>query len=141
VVLDHIILEIARKYPQQALWPILALANSKQEARATKGREFIGQLRIAAKDRTGSAATIVRDLLSPGSKLIKAMTDLCYDVPLEKGAERQLSKDFNFDKSVFPSNLVVPVHSMMTASLPSIPEGMKEHDPFPGPITMISMCI
>lgn len=129
VILSFIV-EIAKKYPRQALWSIYGIVNSQNKERSFLGREVVARLRAS---NTGG---IVSSLLTPAAQFTENMIKICnFNIEGQK-VQISLSRDVGYNKSVVPCDLVVPVQSSMQVALPSIPEELKNHIPFPEEVTI-----
>ncbi|ANB14311.1 protein kinase MEC1 [Sugiyamaella lignohabitans] len=123
-----IIVTIARDYPHQALWSILAVVNSRQEKRQNKGKSIINRLRATTKNSSGSSTA--RELLNPAVKLVSVFINFCNTTPPRNRATCDLTRDLNFDMSSVPCKLAMPVRQMLDISLPATPSEVKHHSPF-----------
>jgi serine/threonine-protein kinase ATR len=132
-VLDVIMLfivEIAKRYPRQALWSIYRVVNSRNKDRNFLGKEIVLRLRANTSDE------LVNSLLATAAHFTENMIKICnFNVEGQK-IQISLSRDVGYNKSMVPCDLVVPVQSAMQVVLPSLPEDLRNHIPFPDEVTV-----
>lgn len=131
-VIESLICNVVQDYPSRGLWPILGASNSKQEGRKKRGLSIL----TALSSRNGPK---LRTLLKTGPALVKALSDLAYK-PVQNKVPTMSLKSLDFDMASTPNDLAVPVQQMMNATLPSQPEAIKHHSPFPsGEVTIYKL--
>lgn len=133
-VMQEIIIQVTRMYPRQALWLVLGVQNSFRKERSQRGQEIL--MRLISTPATTTPQTVsqsvsqakLRPLVNGASKLVLVLSKLCNaDF---KGSRGTLS-DLGFDTSALPCGLVVPVRECMCITMPTRPDAMKYHTPFP----------
>ncbi|OCK82203.1 hypothetical protein K432DRAFT_473031 [Lepidopterella palustris CBS 459.81] len=133
-VLSAIIIKVAAKYPQQALWSLLAVPKATAKDRATRGLALLMKLKEHSK-RNKSDPTLpdLKALITHGQRLSDALLAAC-EVPVDgRTAHVSLQKDLGFNHKLAPCALVVPIESTMIASLPAGQDSraIRNHNPFP----------
>ncbi|CAN6601487.1 serine/threonine-protein kinase Mec1p [Trichomonascus vanleenenianus] len=132
-LLKTIIFEITKNYPSQALWFVISATSSDDKAREERAREVIEALLV-----TNSGIEGLRETIISARDFINALVDFTQrsQSKSENNALKSTLSKFGFRKSTMPCNLAVPVQAMMTITLPSNPEAIKYHKPFPSFVTI-----
>lgn len=132
-VMQNIILETGRTYPQQALWPIMGAFYSSQKERKERGEAIIQKLRKVLIQQNK------HELLSSAVKFASEMILLCNFPPPERRFTVSLA-DLEFDRSTFPCSLVLPIASQMVAALPNNGENTTSFSAFSNdPLTIVGI--
>lgn len=154
-VLQLIIIKVTAQYPQQALWGLLAVQNSQQDDRRARGGAVLQKLRVSvnfvcelldsandekdhSKRKNGTIE--LKSLITHGQRLADALLAAC-DTPVEQRVSHvSLSKDLRFNTKLAPCDLVVPIESNMTPSLPNTNDSrlVRAHNPFASDVVTIA---
>lgn len=131
-ILQNIITRVVTTYPQQALWSLLAVTNSTQQDRKSRGTAIINTLRLAKKSDPSNPD--MRAMIKNGERLVDQLLLVCTSGAIQnKGTVSvSITNDLSFNaKACLPSQLALPVESVLTATLPTITDGAKGgHRPF-----------
>lgn len=140
-VLSAIIIKVASKYPQQALWSLLAVPKSTAHDRASRGTQLLLKLKDLTKRNKGDATyPDLRALITHGQRLSDGLLAAC-EVPVDaRPAHVSLFKDLGFSPKLAPCALVVPIEATMIATLPAGHDSraIRSHNPFPHDAVTIS---
>lgn len=131
-VLQATIIEIGRAYPCQALWYVYSAVRSNQDERSKRGQIIINKLKSMRRTPTSStdSSEPLSTLVFQAEKIITSLQHLCYrKLDDAKMAVASLAA-WRFDTSAAKCDLVVPVQSIINATLPSHPDAIKNHDAF-----------
>lgn len=109
----HILLNLTVKYSSVMLWYISVLLNSESKRRVETGRQIIEKYHNYSKNST--------KLINSSLHLVQCLTNVCIkDVKQSTSRSgRLLEKDFNFDMSLAPSEMAVPVNINFQSVSPS----------------------
>jgi len=133
-ILSSIILKILIAYPQQGLWPMLAVIKSSSPERASRGLKILGSLKTQGKTiRHQSTDVDAKTLITLATKMSDQLLRVS-DLTLGKDTPStvSLTKTLGFNSKVAPCPLVVPWQKMLSATLPSISNSLpKGHKAFP----------
>lgn len=129
-VIKTLVVEITSHYPHQALWYVLGNANSTEEKRNLCGKRILDKLRV-----TKAANYNLRHLVEDAVTMTASLINLSKK-KVQKGQTHISLDQLGFKKSSLPSNLVVPVQQMISTTLPSHPQGIKNHKAFPNRVTI-----
>ncbi|KAF2813925.1 protein kinase rad3 [Mytilinidion resinicola] len=132
-VLSALIIKVAAKYPQQALWSLLAVPKATASDRASRGVQVLQKLKDFKRTKSDSPFPDLKALIMNGQRLSEALLAAC-EVPVETRATHvSLTQDLRFNPKLAPCLLVVPIEATMIAALPA-GDGTKTiraHNPFP----------
>ena len=131
--LCNILVRITSTHPSQSLWSLLAVPQSKDELRKSRGREVLMKLRDPKNQPKHDASNIDLKTLIVHSERLCAALILACEQPVEARAVHvSLSKNLAFRLNLAPSNLVVPVESTLIASAPaaSNSDSIRRHKAF-----------
>ncbi|KAI9688750.1 MAG: serine/threonine-protein kinase M1 [Bathelium mastoideum] len=132
-ILQSIITKIVSHHPQQALWSIMAVVKSSDRERSSRGLAIINSLRSnSKKGRSGKDGLDLRTLINHGQRLSDALLKSCEIGIDSKTAHVSLARNLEFNHSIAPCLLVIPLEATLTAAVPAkmVPEGIKNHKAF-----------
>jgi serine/threonine-protein kinase ATR len=130
--LNQIILKVVSTHPQQALWSLLAVATSMQTDRKSRGIQILQQLRSASSRKPESNLDI-RVMMKSGERLTTELLQVCVAGEFQgnRTTRASITKDLGFNhKACTPNLLAVPIESVLTATLPTLTDKIKEHKAF-----------
>jgi serine/threonine-protein kinase ATR len=134
-ILINMVVRVARAFPQQAYWTLLAVVESQQKERALKGVQIFNKLievtKKSNKDSAVSAAEL-RSMYTNGHKLVKELLRISeFSIP-GKPNKISLSRELGFNSKIAPSRLVVPSQACLIPSMPTNfePAQLKAFRPF-----------
>jgi serine/threonine-protein kinase ATR len=130
--LNQIILKVVSTHPQQALWSLLAVATSTQTDRKSRGIQILQQLRSSSSKKSGSALDI-KAMIKSGERLTLELLQVCVagEFPGNRTTRASITKDLGFNhKTCTPNLLAVPFERVLTATLPTLTDKIKEHKAF-----------
>ena len=138
-LLQYIIVKVVAGNPQQALWSLTAVCRSTARERAQRGSLIMAQLKDVVKkarnenDKAGNENSLdVRSLILQATKLTDQLLHISNVELLGLKAPTTISiKEHGFNHKCAPCALVVPTQVMLTVTLPSVPDTVKTHSPFP----------
>ncbi|KAG8694478.1 serine/threonine-protein kinase M1, partial [Ceratobasidium sp. 395] len=122
-LLSRIIAKIVIAYPQQALWGVSPLVQSRNSDRSTRGKEILEKVRSTDKavgEIIIQSVAMVRELLNMSER----------DTP-ENEFTLSLKKHFAGLARLTPSKLIMPLQEYLTVSLPPSAAAKDTHQPFP----------
>jgi serine/threonine-protein kinase ATR len=134
-VLMAIILRVLLRYPQQAVWSIVGVLQSKKGDRNKRCTVLLSK----AIAKGGN----VERVLSNAQKVAGALLRLCLDGGTEadaKGGRKPVDKDrlrlsmathFYYVERCLPSCTILPLQDALTCTLPTSATTVKTHNPFP----------
>ncbi|ETI22234.1 hypothetical protein G647_06307 [Cladophialophora carrionii CBS 160.54] len=132
-ILFNIVIRVAKAFPQQALWTLLAVVESQQKDRALKGTQIVTKLvEVTKKSSKDSSAAEMRSMFTNGHKFVKELLRIS-EFPIEgKVFQVNLAKDLGFNHKIAPSKLVVPNQACLVPSMPTSfePAQLKAFRPF-----------
>ncbi|KAF2487961.1 hypothetical protein BDY17DRAFT_290011 [Neohortaea acidophila] len=119
-LLLNILTRIASAHPNQTLWSLLALVKSTDRTRLERGTELLDRLKDPKiKARADGSNIDLRVMITHGQRLSDGLLRVC-EVPIDKhGPDVKLSEHLDFNHKLVPSQLVVPIETTLTISLPS----------------------
>ncbi|KZF22699.1 hypothetical protein L228DRAFT_247070 [Xylona heveae TC161] len=131
-ILVNIIVKVVIAHPQQALWTVLAVVKSSSRERASRGLVCINRIKEYPKKKVDPAAIDPRKLVNQGQKLSEQLLNVCEAAVEAKVPNVSLSRDLGFSHKVVPCQLVMPIESALSASLPTMTENanIKSHRAF-----------
>ncbi|KAG9243553.1 protein kinase-like protein rad3 [Calycina marina] len=138
--LQEIIYKIVSTYPQQAIWSLLAVSTSIQSDRKARGISILQRLRNGTK-KSDAGGPDMKFMIKMGERLTSELLMVCNsgDFHSNRTVAAKLSKDLQFNpKTCLPSPLAVPVESVLTATLPTLTDKLKEHKAFSRDVVTIT---
>ncbi|EPQ30215.1 uncharacterized protein PFL1_02331 [Pseudozyma flocculosa PF-1] len=137
-VLLDIIVQVVLAYPQQAMWSMVAGSNSKDGERRKRFGQIVATVGSKAPATHPNLKEVMR-IVTGSQSLAKELLRLCdYDVPRQTTV---LSTDEQFpglQNAAASCELLLPLQSSMTISLPSNNVVTAEHRPFAPNLPMIA---
>ncbi|OWP07483.1 protein kinase rad [Marssonina coronariae] len=127
---QNMIFKVVSTYPQQALWCLLAVCTSNQTDRRMRGGTILQGLRVLKKSEI---SVDMKTLIRNGEKVTEQLLLACNagDFQGNRTSIASLSKDLGFiTKHCIPSQLAVPVESVLTATLPTLTDNIRGHRAF-----------
>nr|ODO02228.1 serine/threonine-protein kinase ATR [Cryptococcus depauperatus CBS 7855] len=118
-ILRGIMSRVIMDYPQQALWPMVGVMQSRRNERRQTCREVL--------DRATNAASMIKDADRFSSALLKFTDDKVED----KKREKSIRNHFSYVQKALPTKMILPLQDALTCSLPISSETVKTHHPFP----------
>ncbi|KAI1003089.1 Protein kinase [Podosphaera aphanis] len=137
--LAKIIYRVVEAHPQQAMWILLAVCQSKQQDRKARGMTVLQYIR--ANKNTAPDKIDMKLLIKNGEKLTNDLLQACEagDFHGSRTIWCSLARDLGFNqKNCLPSLMAVPVESVLTATLPTLTDNMKSHNAFSRDTVIIS---
>ncbi|CEP23236.1 hypothetical protein BN1211_3769 [Cyberlindnera jadinii] len=119
---------VVNEYPSHALWSVLAQYKSVQKERERKGKVILDMFGASKHDKARSGENT--QILEKSKKLFNQLMAVSKRKASRKGT-LSLRDDFEFDYSVTPSPLVVPVKTNFDITLPLSVQAIKNHNAFP----------
>jgi serine/threonine-protein kinase ATR len=118
-ILVSMVAKVVRAFPQQALWPLLAVVKSQSKDRATRGLSIVSKIvEVQKKSGKDTAAADLRNMITQGQKLSDEVLRVS-EFPIEGKMPRvSLARDLGFNHKIAPSRLVVPIESCLMPSIP-----------------------
>lgn len=125
--LSEIISKVLANFPQQAVWMSMAVSKSTNQMRQMRCKEIF--FRAIQLDKS------LQKFIQDATKLTDRLLELCNKVVDRDCHLLSINKDFrNLKRLVTDRNfsqIIVPLQSLMTVTLPSTQTQHKQHDPFP----------
>ncbi|KAF8709080.1 UVSB PI-3 kinase, MEI-41 and ESR-1, partial [Rhizoctonia solani] len=119
--LAKIIISVVISYPQQALWCVSPLGQSRNPERAGRGREIL--------EKSQSTGDEVRELIMQSRAMVKELLAMSErDIP-ENEYNLNMHKHFPALGRLAPSKLIMPLQDYLTVNLPVSPSVV--YQPFP----------
>ncbi|RKF54549.1 Protein kinase rad3 [Golovinomyces cichoracearum] len=137
--LAKIIYRVVEAHPQQAMWTLLAVCQSKQQDRKARGMTVLQYIRAGKKSAPG--AFDVKALIKNGERITNDLLHACEagNFHGNRTIWCSLSKDLKFNsRSCLPSLMAVPVESVLTATLPILTENVRKHKAFSRDVVTIN---
>ena len=132
-ILVAMVVKVVRAFPQQALWPLLAVVKSQSKDRATRGLNIISKVvEVQKKSGKDTAGADLRNMITQGQKFSDEVLRVS-EFPIEGKMPRvSLARDLAFNHKIAPSRLVVPIESCLMPSIPPTYDAgqMKAFRPF-----------
>ncbi|QRV72397.1 phosphatidylinositol 3- and 4-kinase [Ceratobasidium sp. AG-Ba] len=122
-LLSKIIARIVLAYPQQALWGVTPLVQSRNAERASRGKEILERVQSSNnnfRDTIIQSVAMVRELLAMSER----------DTP-ENEFTLSMKKHFGGLARLAPSKLIMPLQEYLTVNLPSSNTSKDLYQPFP----------
>jgi serine/threonine-protein kinase ATR len=139
--LHTIILRVVTKFPQHALWSLLAVCTSVQQDRKSRGIQILTSLRSSQTKRSSPASIDTRALIKAGEKLTSELLMVCNAGVFQgnRNLHVSITKDLNFNhKACTPNPMAVPIESVLMATLPTLTDNVKDHQAFSRDVVTIS---
>ncbi|XP_028647910.2 serine/threonine-protein kinase ATR isoform X1 [Erpetoichthys calabaricus] len=133
-VLMEIIAKVFLAYPQQAMWMMTAVSKSSYPTRVSRCKEILRK----AADLKNSLEKFIGD----ANRLTDKLLELCNKQVDSSSTTLSMSIHFKQLKKLVEepafSQILIPLQSVMTPTLPSTAGTHTNHDPFPGHWAYIS---
>lgn len=119
-MMSLILSRIVISHPSQALWSLFAVIKSTKPDRARRGELILSKV-IDSKSRakSGTVSLDLRMMITQGQKLSDALLQACEEHIEARSTNVSLSRDLHFNHKLAPSNLVIPLESTLTVSMPA----------------------
>ncbi|ELU38352.1 phosphatidylinositol 3- and 4-kinase, putative [Rhizoctonia solani AG-1 IA] len=117
--LAKIIISVVISYPQQALWCVSPLGQSRNPERAGRGREIL--------EKSQSTGDEVRELIMQSRAMVKELLAMSErDIP-ENEYNLNMQKHFPALGRLAPSKLIMPLQDYLTVNLPVSPSVVYQY--------------
>ncbi|PWW75517.1 hypothetical protein C7212DRAFT_358109 [Tuber magnatum] len=131
-LLQSIIVKVVAGNPQQALWSLMAVCRSTSRERADRGSLIMNHLKDTLPKGRNESGLDVRSLIHQVTKLTDQLLHISNVELLGlKAPTTIIIKEYGFNHKCAPCELVVPTQVMLAVTLPSVPDTIKTHSPFP----------
>ncbi|CAO1612632.1 unnamed protein product [Jaminaea pallidilutea] len=120
-VLKGILSVVVKKYPEQAMWGLVAAFQSTDSSRRRRATEIVQ----ASKDNRNSKT------IETSQHLASELLHLCNFPVSSKTTALTLERDFPRLHALADCRLIVPIQASLTVSLPTNNEPKADHSPFP----------
>ncbi|KAH8885781.1 hypothetical protein GQ53DRAFT_797114 [Thozetella sp. PMI_491] len=131
-LLEQIIVKVVEAHPRQALWSLFACMTPRQTSeRRARGQQILNALRGLAQRKEGEQFSL-KQLLRMGEKLADQLLLACNNGNFQsnRNSHASITRDLHFNHKCTPCPLVVPIEKCLTATLPTITDVMRKHQPF-----------
>ncbi|KAG9127763.1 serine/threonine-protein kinase M1 [Ceratobasidium sp. 392] len=122
-LLSRIIAKIVVTYPQQALWGVSPLVQSRNHDRSKRGKEILEKVQSTDGD--------VRDIIAQSVAMVSELLVMSERETPENEFTLSLKKHFGSLARLAPSKLIMPLQEYLTVSLPPSTAAKDTHQPFP----------
>ena len=132
--LIDIVGKVCASHPQQAIWSLLTLIKSSDEARREAGKSCVSRATDFALATGGQQAKNEITKLIDSGKIVSAqLLDVCNArVSDDKRTKYSLQKHMGFSHAkAAPCRLAIPMEATLQASLPTVTDAMRKHKAFP----------
>ncbi|CUS11697.1 unnamed protein product [Tuber aestivum] len=137
-LLHGIIVKVVAGNPQQALWSLTAVCRSTARDRASRGLRIMNHLKDTLTKSRDESGLDVRSLILQANKLTDQLLHISNVELLGLKAPTTITiKEHGFNHKCAPCALVVPTQVMLAVTLPSVPDTIKTHSPFPSHLPTI----
>ncbi|CAE6443988.1 unnamed protein product [Rhizoctonia solani] len=119
--LSKIIISVLITFPQQALWGVSPLGQSRNQERARRGRDIL--------EKSQSAGDNVRELIVQSRAMVKELLSMSEREIPENEHTLSMQKHFTHLARLAPSKLIMPLQDYLTVNLPVSPAIV--YQPFP----------
>ncbi|KAF8246273.1 hypothetical protein K440DRAFT_655242 [Wilcoxina mikolae CBS 423.85] len=127
--IQNIIVKVMVTYPQQTMWYLMAVTKSTIRERAQRGQRVLMQLKESLpKGRSNMGSVDTKLLINEARKLVDQLLDLCNHNLNGRVAILSLKTNFNFRHEIAPCQLVLPTQAVLTVTLPSPTDALRNHD-------------
>ncbi|KAL7422782.1 hypothetical protein Q5752_002077 [Cryptotrichosporon argae] len=123
--LIRVMARVLREYPQQALWPLVGVMQSK------RGDRQDACSRVLTRAKNGDHTGRVLHHVMGAQKLSSVLLRLSEDKN-NKEKTMSIAKSYGYVRDAFPSTMILPLQDALTCTLPTTAEAVQSHNPFPG---------
>ncbi|KAK9679778.1 hypothetical protein K7432_016161 [Basidiobolus ranarum] len=128
-VLEQIIINVLTVYPQQALWAMMSVSRSTYKIRANRCNTILTKVKSDPHLRNTPKAL---DILIPQAiKLTDQLLGVCNYPVSSRETTLSINRDFRTLQRMTPLNIIVPLQSTLTVTLPASSQTLSSHNPFP----------
>ncbi|XP_076443272.1 serine/threonine-protein kinase ATR-like isoform X2 [Babylonia areolata] len=126
-ILQELIARLLSHFPQQAMWMMMAVSKSSYAMRSQRCHEIFAAAKLKSPN--------LNKLLHNATKLTERLIELC-EKDSRSMSTMSMSQHFKTlkrmaDESMF-CEILLPLQSAMTVTLPASMGNQAQHDPFPG---------
>ncbi|KXS21067.1 hypothetical protein M427DRAFT_310695 [Gonapodya prolifera JEL478] len=126
-MLETIMVKVLQVYPQQALWQMMSVAKSNNVLRVRRIENVFSKVK---RDRS-VAGYPLDTLIEEFKRLTQELLNVCnHNVP-SRETVLSIKTEFRHLLRLTPTNVVIPLQSLLTVSLPSNSQATATHKPFP----------
>ncbi|KAL5033391.1 hypothetical protein BDV3_000378 [Batrachochytrium dendrobatidis] len=135
-VIEAIIVNVMRVFPQQTLWHLMAVGKSTVKSRVRRVTSIFSKLKNEANAQNPSGCNI-ESLVMEAQKLTDQLLHLCnFAIPRDVSSI-SMSKDFRTLQRMTPLSMIIPLQSSMNAMLSTSNQSAASHNPFPNDLPTI----
>ena len=115
IILEKIIYSVLVEYPQQSFWAIVAVSKSTDKERNKRASDIIAKAKKTSQE--------MKDFLETASQLCQYLLSICnYKITNQSSLSIKNNRDFRNLLKLVPLNIIVPLQSSLTVTLPPIIE-------------------
>ncbi|WVQ82128.1 hypothetical protein IAT38_004256 [Cryptococcus sp. DSM 104549] len=123
-VVRGIIVKVISEYPQQALWPVVGVMQSRRDERKKACREVLTKI----ESKNNSVGTMIKDAERFSHTLLKFTDD---KTDGKKRAAMSIKDHYPYVTLALPTKMILPLQDALTCTLPSTSDTVMSHNPFP----------
>lgn len=112
---------VIERYPQQAMWPTVGVMQSRRPERKSACDWVLNRAQV----NSPPVANMIREADRLSTALLKLADD-----KVDK-REVSIATYFPYVKNAVPSKMIMPLQDALTCALPTSPDQVHTHNPFP----------
>ena len=130
-VLEQIIIAVLTVYPQQALWAMMSVSRSTYKIRSARCNNIFAKVKNDPYAR--GTSQLFEKLMSQAMRLTDQLLDLCNTFVPPRDTTLSLSRDFRSLQRMMPLDIIIPLQTSLTVTLPVSSSSVdgSTHKPFP----------
>ncbi|KAI9206311.1 uncharacterized protein BJ171DRAFT_28115 [Polychytrium aggregatum] len=134
-ILEAIIVKVVSTYPHQALWHIVSMSKSIDKNRFQRWGELLKRLKEVSLNQ--NTAPNLQGILAGSLKLTDQLLGLCNHTIAKGENTLSISRHFRELQRLVPLNVMIPLQSTLTVTLPTSNTVLHHHQPFPNEYPVI----
>ncbi|TPX33900.1 hypothetical protein SmJEL517_g03296 [Synchytrium microbalum] len=131
IVLQRILAAVLMAYPRQALWHLMMVAKSLTKLRSDRVMEVLNHVKSDPSIRNTATKTLYNSLIQDAQRMTEGLLEISQRPVGQRQTTLSFNNDFRNLLKMVPSQMIIPLQSAMTVTLPASAKTLSSHKPFP----------
>ncbi|KAJ3040430.1 serine/threonine-protein kinase M1 [Rhizophlyctis rosea] len=128
-MIENIIISVLSVYPQQTMWHLVAVSKSTLQARSSRVAAIFAKVKTLSPQNKRDGVGL-DELIQQALGFAEQLILLCNHPVDQRQTTFNISKNFRSLDRMAPLNMIVPLQTSMTVTMPTEGQSLNLHQPF-----------